>query len=156
MIKHFIRFCSDGASTMTGEHNGLAVLLKARYPLIKSFHCMAHRLELAVKGAVDTVNPVSHFCDLLDCIYKVYSQSPKNQREIDEIAKNMSVEFMKVQKVFDVRWVFSSFNAVRALLTDFPALYRHFIKSGSSKSNRVVKKKVSIKDWPKNFNLGYL
>ncbi len=30
-------------------------------------------IELAVKGAVNTVNPVSHFRDLVDSIYNVYS-----------------------------------------------------------------------------------
>jgi len=102
MRKHFIGFFSDGASAMTGEHNGLARLLKDAYPLVKPFHCMAHRLELAVRNAVDTVNAVSHFRILVDDIYKVYSQSPKHQREIDEIVCNMSVHLMRIQKVFDV------------------------------------------------------
>jgi hypothetical protein len=71
----------------------------------------------------------------------VYSQSPKNQREIDEVAKNMSIELLKIQKVFDIRWVFSSFNAVRSLLTDFPALYQHFLTSGSPESVRSGKER---------------
>jgi len=33
----------------------------------------------------------------------------------------------RIQQVFDVRWTFSSLIAVTALLTDFPALYSHFI-----------------------------
>ena len=40
---------------------------------------MAHRLELAVSNAVDDVNVVSHFRDLVDSVYKVYSMSPKNR-----------------------------------------------------------------------------
>jgi len=141
MSRHFIGFCSDGASWMIGQHNGLAVLLKAKFPLTQSFHCMAHRLELAVKNSVDAVNPVSHFRILIDAIYKVYSQSPKNQREIDKIAASMSVELMKVQKVFDIRWVFSSFNAVKALIRDFPALYRYFMQSASPDSDKSGKEK---------------
>ena len=81
MREQFIGFCSDGASTMTGEHNGLATLLSRKFPGLKSFHCMAHRLELAVKNTVDAVNPVSHLRSLIEGIYKVYSLSPKNQRE---------------------------------------------------------------------------
>jgi predicted RNA-binding protein with RPS1 domain len=131
MRMQFIGFCSGGASNMIGQHNGLAALLTATFPLIKSFHCMAHRLELAVKQSTDTVNSVSHFRDLVDAIYKVYSMSPKNQREIDIIAEDLAVQFMKVQKVFDVRWVFSSFMSVTALLTDLPALHAHFVKLSS-------------------------
>ena len=141
MKVQFVGFCSDGASTMTGQHNGLAALLTANYPLIKPFHCMAHRLELAVKNATDTVNSVSHFRDLVDGVYKVYSMSPKNQREIEMIAGSLSVELMKVQKVFDVRWVFSSFMSVTALLRDLPALYEHFNKLSSPESDRSGKEK---------------
>ena len=82
MSKQLIGFCSDGASTMIGEHGGLAALLKKKFPLIKSVHCMAHRLELAVKNTVDTVNPVSHFRILLDAIYSFQPvfQKPKGNR----------------------------------------------------------------------------
>ena len=48
---------------------------------------------------------------------------------------------MKVQKVFDIRWVFSSFNAVRALLRDFPALYKHFTNCCAPESVRTGKEK---------------
>ena len=121
---------------MTRQHSVLAVLLKQKFPLLKSMHCMAHRLELAVKNAVDTVDPVSHFQDLIDAIYKVFSQSPKNQRENEHIASQLSVHLLKVQKVFDVRWVFSSFLALQAILRDFPALYTYFTNSCSSDSDK--------------------
>jgi len=42
---------------------------------------MAHRLELAVKNTV--VNTMCHFIIFVDELYKVYSMSPKNQRELD-------------------------------------------------------------------------
>ena len=65
---------------------------------------MAHRLELAVKNTVDTVNAVSHFRIFIDTLYyKVYSMSPKNQRELNCIADSLSIELLKIQKVFDVR-----------------------------------------------------
>ncbi len=41
-------------------------------------NCIAHRLELSVKNAVDYVNGVSHFRSLIDELYKVYRLSPKN------------------------------------------------------------------------------
>jgi len=82
---------------------------------------MAHRVELAVKNSVDTVNVVSHFRIFIDELYKTYSLSPKNQRQLDNVAESLSVQLLKVQKIFDVRWVFSSFVAVEALLWDFAA-----------------------------------
>ena len=68
---------------------------------------------MAVKNAIDTVNSVSHFRDLVEGVYKVYSLSPKNQREIELIAGDIALELMKMQTVF---WVFSSFMSVAALL----------------------------------------
>jgi len=70
---------------MTGQFSGVATLLKAKFPLIKSFHCMAHRLELAVKNAVDTVNVASQFRIFTDELYKVYSMSPKNLAELQVV-----------------------------------------------------------------------
>jgi len=82
LCTHFIGFCGDRASCMIGEHKGVAALLKAKFPLLQTMHCMAHRLELAVKKSVDTVNAVSHFKVFVDEMHKVYSMSPKNQREL--------------------------------------------------------------------------
>lgn len=134
LITQFIGFCSDGASCMTGQHKGLATLLKSKYTQLHTFHCMAHRLELAVRSSVDTVNAVSHFRMFADELYKVYSMSPKNQRELNTIAESLSVELLKVQKVFDVCLVFSSFVAVKAVLCNFTALQTHFIECASADS----------------------
>jgi len=46
---HFVGFCSDGASCMIGEHWGVGTVIKSKYTLLHTFHCMAHHLELAVK-----------------------------------------------------------------------------------------------------------
>ena len=130
---------------MTGQYNGVATLLKAKYPLIKSFHCMAHRLELAVRNAVDTVNQVSHFRIFVDSLYKVYSMSPKNLRELQAVTETLSIELLKVQKIFDVHWVFASFVAVKALLHDYSALFAHFSNCFSDESERNSKEKSKYK-----------
>ena len=70
---------------MTGQLKGVATLLKNKIPNLQTVHCMVHRLELAVKNAVDSTNFISHFRDVVDCIYKVYSVSPKNQRELMQL-----------------------------------------------------------------------
>lgn len=90
------------------------------------------------------MNPVSYFRSLVDGVYKVYSMSPKNEREIDLIAAEMSIELMKIQKVFDVRWVFSTFMSVKALLRDLPALYQHFSQLSSPDSQRNGKEKAKF------------
>ena len=46
--KNWISFVSDGASVMLGKNSGVATRLTARYPNLFTWHCMNHRLELAV------------------------------------------------------------------------------------------------------------
>lgn len=113
---------------------------------------MAHRLELAVKKSVDTVNSVTHFRYFVDELYKVYSLSAKNQREIDSIAEALSVELLKVQKVFDVRWLFSSFVSVKALLRNYSALYTHFEQCSAAESDRPSKEKAKYKGLARKLN----
>jgi hypothetical protein len=136
LSNQFVGFCSDGVSCTIGQHKGVATLLRQRYRLLQTFHCMTHRVELAVKNTVDTVNAVSQFTIYIDALYKVYSMSPKNQRELNIIAESLSTELLKVQKVLDVRWVFSSFVAVKDALSDFNALHRHRTDCASPDSER--------------------
>lgn len=129
LANQFVAFCSDGASNMLGKHQGVATLLQSKYPNLVVFHCMAHRLELAVKQAIDDVNSVSHFRDLIDSIYKLFSMSPKNQRELNDAAAETAVQLLKVKKIFDVRWVFSSYVAMKAFLRNFEALHTMLVKA---------------------------
>ena len=55
---------------------------------------------------------------------------------------------MKVQQIFDVRWVFSSFIAVRAILRDYAALHRNFLES-SENINRNSKERSKYKELAK-------
>ena len=56
-----VGFCIDGASNTTGKFKGLTTLLRQTVgPHLQTFHCMAHRLELAINGTVHEVNPVGH------------------------------------------------------------------------------------------------
>lgn len=43
-------------------------------------------------------------------------------------AKELSVQILKIGKVFDVRWLMSSYNAVNALWVDLTALQMHMNK----------------------------
>ena len=101
MKKQMIGFCSDGASNMTGKFIGLATLLKQVVgEHLQIFHCMAHRLQLAIHSTVKEINPVGHFQILLDSLYAFYSRSPKNQRELEQHANDVAVELLKVGCVF--------------------------------------------------------
>uniref|UniRef100_A0A3P9KAD0 DUF4371 domain-containing protein n=1 Tax=Oryzias latipes TaxID=8090 RepID=A0A3P9KAD0_ORYLA len=112
-----IGFCSDGASVMLGVKSGVGKLLKDDFPSIVLWHCLNHRLELAVDQALDKTGGTKDFQAFLDSLYSLYSQSPKNMRELSEIGR-----------VFSVRWVASSWRAVNAVWQSYSALAQHFQK----------------------------
>ena len=81
---------TDGASVMLGKQSGVATRLRALYPLIFPWHCMNHRLELAVADAIKEITAINTFKSFLDCIYILYSQSSKNQRELHDARNELA------------------------------------------------------------------
>ena len=72
---NWIAFVSDGASVMLGKKNGVAARLIAVYSRVFVWHCMNHRLKLAVGDAVDDVTNVNQFKHFIDSLYALYSMS---------------------------------------------------------------------------------
>lgn len=50
---HLISIATDGAAVMTGKDSGLIVRLNKDFPSLKSVHCLAHKLELAVHDSIN-------------------------------------------------------------------------------------------------------
>jgi len=48
-FKNLVGLGVDGCSTMLGEKKGLATRMKETSPSLISFHCPAHRIQLAIK-----------------------------------------------------------------------------------------------------------
>ena len=76
--KSIIGFASDGASAMRGIYSGMATCLQDILGVqFCPFHCMAHRLELAVNSVVKNITTVSHFRMLCDEFHNMDAYSPK-------------------------------------------------------------------------------
>ena len=56
--KNLIGFCSDGASTMLGCKSGVSVRLLSKYPGIIIWHCLSHRVQLALDDAIKSISQV--------------------------------------------------------------------------------------------------
>ena len=63
--RNLIAFTSDGAnSVMMGAIKGVGTILKSKYPQIVLWHCLNHRLELAVSDTIKAVSgtqPIEDF-----------------------------------------------------------------------------------------------
>ena len=124
--ENWVTFVSDGAIVMLGKKSGVATRLTSRFPKLFVWHCMNHRLELAVSDAVDEVNSVNHFKTFIQKLYSVYSMSNKNERELKNAAAEVGSQLLRIGRILDVRWVASSFRTVRAVWTSLGALVQHF------------------------------
>lgn len=69
----------------------------------------------------------------MDKIKNMFSCSPKNSRELAEVAKGLEEQILKIGRVLDTRWVASSLRAVKAVWTDFKPLYNHFLEASEDK-----------------------
>ncbi|KAG7171321.1 General transcription factor IIH subunit 1-like [Homarus americanus] len=86
--QNLVAFASDGASIMLGVKSGVATILKEHYPDVIIWHCLNHRLELAVGDSVTEVHGVNHFQSFMDKLYSVYSRSPLTQRDFLNVPLN--------------------------------------------------------------------
>lgn len=135
LSSRLIGFASDGASVMTGQYAGAAVHLRQ---ILKkdflSFHCLAHRLELAVHAAVQSSGEIQRVQLFTDSLYSFYHKSYKNTYELYHIAEGLHAQLMKVTQVFTVRWVFSSFRAVTAFISDYGSMCNHMTQCSEDNS----------------------
>lgn len=88
---------------------------------------MAHHLELAVNSAVKNITSVSHFRMLCDEFHNIYAHSTKRLVQLESAAKELSLKIFKIGRVFDVRWLMSSFSAVNVIWRDLAPLQSHMI-----------------------------
>lgn len=85
----------------------MAKLLKDRYPLIFNWHCLNHRLELAVNDTMKDISATNHFKSFIDSLYVLYNNSPKNKNELKNICNELDIIFLNIGRVLNVRWVVS-------------------------------------------------
>lgn len=133
--QNLVAFVSDGASVMLGKNSGVSTQVKKKYPDVIVWHCLNHRLELAVGDSVDDVTQINHFKSLLDKIYTIFSRSPKNEKEIRNCSERLGDQFHKIGRVLGTRWVASSHRTVSAIWNDHNALCVYF-ENASKDTNR--------------------
>jgi len=117
---------------MLGSRSGVLTRLKTKCPTIFLWHYWCHSVKLSVGDTVNSCTQVNHVTSMIDKLYSTYSQSPRAQREFDDISGSLGIQFQRMGKVFDVRWAGSSYQTLSAVWQSYSALYSFVSTSGFS------------------------
>lgn len=100
-----VAFGADGASVNLGKKSGLATLLKQEVPYLVDFHCLPHRLELALLDIHNSCRSVDDVYNVLHLIWKTYKYSPKSVHTLKSIADELELNILKPTQVRGTRWL---------------------------------------------------
>ena len=145
--RKFASVCTDGASVMTGEQNGLAGRLRRDFPAILTFHCVCHRLAL---GTVNTskeedVNYIDNVHNCLRHIWQLLENSPKKMATFIKIQANVNTIQLstkgkkavatKLQKACETRWLSFEASVKSVKKCIYPLLLASIVGAGTRKCN---------------------
>lgn len=69
----------------------------------------------------------------MDKLYSIFHQSNKNQKELDNISQELTLEIIKIGRVLGPRWAACSLRAALAVWRSYPALYKFFSSNSNQK-----------------------
>lgn len=154
-VKNLKSFVSDGASVMTGEHNGVAAQLRRINKVMLNFHCICHSLALACADTGNSVKYISEVEGILKDPWKFFEYFPKRttvfmkvQTELHNLSltnKAKKIVTKKIRKACRTRWLSleQSINSVYetyiALLHTFQELKKDALALGLLKKMKAVK-----------------
>ncbi|XP_071835235.1 zinc finger protein 862-like [Apostichopus japonicus] len=146
---HLVGLGADGANVNLGKKKGLAALLRAEIPWLVSVHCFNHRLELAMKDALDKTY-YSEITNTLMLLFYAYKNSPKRLRELKALGDIMNEVVNKPLKAHGTRWVQHKLQATEALLKSYSVVVAHLENMANDKTHDQAKAK-GILDKVNNF-----
>ncbi|XP_070546128.1 uncharacterized protein C17orf113-like [Ptychodera flava] len=113
---------SDGASVMTGQHNGVGVRMQRGNLFLTQIHCAAHRVALASSDATKGIEPVANYRRIVNSIYNYFEYSASRYERLRELNRALdNADFLSLKQPCSVRWLSLS-RAVKAIKCNWPAL----------------------------------
>ena len=122
--KKVVAFGADGASVNLGKKGGVAALMRKEIPYLVDFHCLPHRLELALLEMQKSCKSVQELYEVMNLVWKTYHYSAKRSRELKALASELGVDAVKPTQVSGTRWLPHVSRALKV-----------FIKSGDAKKS---------------------
>ena len=122
---NLIGACSYGVSTILSSRSGVLTRLKQQFPRVQLWHCMCHRIELAIGDSVKNQSEINNMQIFIDKLYTLYPTSPRMQRELKSCSEDLC-DVIRIGRVWGTRWYASSRRALHAIWQNYPALAQHF------------------------------
>ena len=137
---------TDGAPVMLGKKGGLVALLKQQQPCLVGIHCMAHRLELALKKTVNSFPMFAAIEQLMLDLYMFYHYSPLNRSNLKIAYKTMpDLPVLMPTRVGGTRWVSHLKTALDHAFRGYEAIVTHLSNSADSGSDSSHKTQATAK-----------
>jgi hypothetical protein len=102
-ISDLVGFASDGASVMTGVHNGVAACLKKKVPRLVTSHCAALRLSLAAQDAESAFEEIR--MSAVSSAYKYFSKSHPRQVKLATAIEMYETKKLRLVNASFTRWL---------------------------------------------------
>ena len=128
--QNMVALSCDGASVMMGSKAGVGALLRAEQPSLLSIHCMAHRLELALKDSTKKMKLYDKTVNVLAMgIYYFYHNSGLNRsmlvRSYNATIGDKKDELLVPTRVGGTRWIGHTLRALVNLTTSYKYIVQH-------------------------------
>ena len=107
---------ADGASVNLGKKGGVVALLRQEVPHLIDFHCLPHRLELALLEMQRSCKLVETVYEVLQLIWKTYHYSPKSTRELEAVGTELGVNVLTPTQVSGTRWLPHISRALKVMI----------------------------------------
>ncbi|XP_013384257.1 protein FAM200A-like [Lingula anatina] len=126
---------SDGASVMTGKHNGVGTRLKRETnPQLIQLHCIAHQLALVSSQAANGVPYLKTYQEFMTNIYYWFKHSAKRISGLASLQDVLDAPKIRIKEVHSVRW-FSFYNSLDALYRSWQSLAMLFEQQVAENGN---------------------
>ncbi|CAG8834435.1 26350_t:CDS:2, partial [Gigaspora margarita] len=100
-----MHICTDGASTITGIHVGVATQLKKKNLFIQEHHCISYKLALATKDIAKKVEEFKPYKKIVHSIYSYFSRSSECMMHLRMIEENIGNPHLTVLNIIETRWL---------------------------------------------------
>nr|XP_047137620.1 zinc finger protein 862-like [Hydra vulgaris] len=112
---------ADGANVNMSIYNGALTQLKATRPWLVNIHCVNHRLELAIKDAMNQFKEFSSCDNLYTTLFYLLKNSSKLKESCKHAAASLSIQYYALNKITGTRFAAHRQRGFTKLLHNWPS-----------------------------------